>query len=328
MALKLAIALLAAISFNGGALAAPLPAPEPPFHLKGELRIAGSPDDAGLIARWEKGFRAVAPDVAVHETLHGPNSTMPALYTGVADIALLEREVLAPVEHMAFTWVYQYPEFTVTVAHAGTTTSRLGAAIAIFVNARNPIGGLTLAQLDGLYGAGDRPAASSVATWGELGAPASWSKSPVHVYGPDLDSAWALAVRHLVLHDKYKWAAAYREIPGSLGKVLDAVGADPNGIGYGPLAAANPHAKPIAIAPEAGKPFVALSDRTLADGSYPLGRPIAIVINRRPGDQIEPKTLAFLRYVLSRQGQADIAADGAYVPLDAADADRQLKRLD
>lgn len=325
--MKLAIALLAAtIALDGAAFAEPLQAPDAASHAKGELRIAGSPDDAGLIARWEKGFRAVVPAVTVHETLHGPDSTMPALYTGVADVALLEREVLAPVEHMAFTWVYQYPEFTVTVAHAGPTTSRLGAAIAIFVNARNPIDGLTMVQLDGLYGVGKRGAAPS--TWGDLGAPASWSTTPVHLYGPDLDSAWALAVRHLVLHDKYKWAAGYREISGSSSKVLDAVGEDPNGIAYGPLAAANPRVKPIAVAPEAGKPFVALSDRTLADGSYPLGRPIGIVINRRPGDPIEPKTLAFLRYVLSRQGQADIAADGAYVPLDAADADRQLKRLD
>ena len=42
----------------------------------------------------------------------------------------------------------------------------------------------------------------------------------------------------------------------------------------------------------------------------------------------DPKVREFLRYMLSRQGQADVAEEGDYLPLTAAVAREQLKKVD
>jgi len=44
--------------------------------------------------------------------------------------------------------------------------------------------------------------------------------------------------------------------------------------------------------------------------------------------KIEPAIKEFVRYVLSREGQEAVASDGAYIPLSAQSAQRQLQRLD
>ena len=53
-----------------------------------------------------------------------------------------------------------------------------------------------------------------------------------------------------------------------------------------------------------------------------------MVLNRQPGQAIEPKVKEFLRYVLSSNDQAAIARDGHYIPLSFESARAQLERLE
>ena len=50
-------------------------------------------------------------------------------------------------------------------------------------------------------------------------------------------------------------------------------------------------------------------------------------LDRVPGQPIDPKLKEFLRFVLSRQGQAAIAKDGKYLPLTKEAVEEQLKKL-
>ena len=43
--------------------------------------------------------------------------------------------------------------------------------------------------------------------------------------------------------------------------------------------------------------------------------------------QVDPKIREFLRYVLSRQGQQDVADEGGYLPLTPSVAREQLRKL-
>jgi phosphate transport system substrate-binding protein len=304
----------------------------PPFApavaASGEIRIWGSPVDGRLLQDWADGYGKYHPDARILASPHGPDSTLAGVYTGVADLAFMAREMRLPVEHMAFAWVHHYAAFSIEVANAGVRSDRLGANLAVFVHRDNPLTALTLAQLDGVLGAEHRRGAANIRRWGELGLNGRWKDLPVRVYGPAVGSIPALYIRRAVLEDSYKWNAAYREVGEDGREAVAAVAVDPAGIAYAPLRAANDRVKPLALAEQDGGAFVDLTDATVAARTYPLIRVITMVLNREPGKPVDAKVKEFLRYILSRDGQDAVARDGGYVPLSAASVRRQLERLD
>jgi phosphate transport system substrate-binding protein len=86
--------------------------------------------------------------------------------------------------------------------------------------------------------------------------------------------------------------------------------------------------KPIALAPREGGAYVLPARETFQDRTYPLVRSIHIFLNRAPGRPLEPRLREFLRFILSREGQDIVHRDGGYLPLTAALALEQLKKLD
>jgi len=86
--------------------------------------------------------------------------------------------------------------------------------------------------------------------------------------------------------------------------------------------------KPIALAPRQGGAYVLPARETFQDRTYPLVRSIHIFLNRAPGRPLEPRLREFLRFILSREGQDIVDRDGGYLPLTAAVALEQLKKLD
>jgi phosphate transport system substrate-binding protein len=300
----------------------------PALAVKGDIKIWGSPADGPLIASWEEGFRKFNPEARVIASLHGPDSTLAGVYTGAADLAFMTREMLKPVEHMAFTWVFHYPPFAITVANGGILTDRLSATLAIFVHKQNPIGKMTLAQLDAIFGAEHRRGEKNIRFWGELGLEGSWADRPIHVYGPPVTRVDALYFRDVVLKDSRKWNPDYWELPEASSDILDLVAKDPDGITYAPLKGANGSVKPLALSLDEKGPFAELKREAVASEAYPLTRPVTMVLNRAPGAQAEPRIKEFLRFILSQQGQEFVAKDGGYTPLNAATLRKQLQLLD
>lgn len=315
------------------ALACALPATSwcasyaPRQQVDGEIRIWGSPEDAGLVKRWAEGFHAHQPAARVTAALHGPESSVACLYTGVGDIAFVGRELRVPVENMAFRWVKLYPLTTIEVANAGFAARRLAGNIAVFVHRDNPIAGLTLEQLDGIFGAEHRRGSRNLRTWADVGLGGAWRDRPIDVKAPAVDSIAALFFRRSVLEGSFKWNASMAELPTEAAAVA-AVARDPNAIAFARMAEALPGVKAVALAPKAGAPFVALTRQSAIDRSYPLARAVIVAIDRKPGAPLAPKVQEFLRYVLSDEGQAAVARDGAYLPLDADEARRAQSRLE
>lgn len=307
-----------------GSAAAPYRAEQP---VQGEVRIWGSPEDAVLIRLWEEGFRKHHPGARVVASLHGPESTMAGIYTGVADIAFVGRELRLPVENMAFEWVKLRKPVTVEIANAGLAAQRAAGSVAVFVHADNPLAGLTLAQLDGIFGAEHKRAPANIRTWGELGLGGEWRDRSIRVLAPRVDSPPALFFRKAVLGDSFKWNEGIEEY-SSAATALEAVATEPSAIAYAPMAAARASVKAVPLAAVDGGAFVALDARTAADRSYPLARSVIVAFDRAQGKPLEPRVREFLRYVLSDDGQAAIARDGAYIPLQAKAAEKQLARLD
>jgi phosphate transport system substrate-binding protein len=314
----------AALAFAvAGAAAAPY---QPSQPVSGDIRIWGSPADRGLVTLWEEGFRKHHPEARVVASLYGPESALASIYTGVADIAFIGRELRQPTDNMAFQWVKLYRPTTVEIANAGLRAKRPAEALAVFVHPDNPIAGLTVAQLDAIFGSEHKRGPSNARTWGDVGLTGEWAARPIHALAPPVTTIPALFFRKVVLDDSFKWSEEMKEVADPA-QALAAVARDPAAIAYAPMAASGGAVQAVPLA-KSSAPFVKLTEQSAADRSYPLGRVVIVAIDRPLGKPLDPRVREFLRYVLSDEGQAAVARDGAYVPLQAATVQKQLKVLD
>jgi phosphate transport system substrate-binding protein len=119
---------------------------------------------------------------------------------------------------------------------------------------------------------------------------------------------------------------------GSIAHMLELLSKDKYGIAWTGI----PHVKafpqyglkPLALAPREGGPYYPPTLETVRNRTYPLTRSVFFQYARPPGQPLEPKAREFLRYILSRQGQEDVAQQGQYLPLTAAAVSAELKKLD
>jgi phosphate transport system substrate-binding protein len=310
-------------AFAFAAAAAPY---QPQQEVRGDIRIWGSPEDRGLVSLWAEGFRKHHPQVRIVAPLYGPESALAGIYTGVADIAFIGRELRLPTDNMAFQWVKLYRPTTVEVANAGFKVKRPAAGLGVFVHPDNPLAGLTVAQLDAIFGAEHKRGPANARTWGDVGLTGEWAARPIHVLAPPVTSIPALFFRKAVLDDSFKWNADMKEVADEA-QALDAVARDPAAIAYAPMAASSAAVRAVPLA-RASAPFVKLTGESAADRSYPLARVVIVAIDRAVGKPVDARVREFLRYVLSDEGQAAVARDGAYVVLQPATVQKQMKVLD
>lgn len=103
------------------------------------------------------------------------------------------------------------------------------------------------------------------------------------------------------------------------------------GDAYAAMSSRTAQVKPLALAESAEGPFVAPTRATVASRAYPLARSAYLYLapDTATGDRaaLDPKLREFVRYVLSRQGQADVAREGDHLPLTLALLLEQRRRL-
>jgi phosphate transport system substrate-binding protein len=317
---------VAALAFAAIAQCAIAAGYQPQQPVSGDIRIWGAPEDRALVAQWDAGFRKHNPQARVVAQLHGPESALAGIYTGVADIAFIGRELRLPTDNMAFQWVKLYRPTTVEVANAGLKAKRPAEALGVFVHPDNPIAGLTVAQLDAIFGAEHKRGPANARTWGDVGLAGEWAARPIHVLAPPVTTIPALFFRKLVLDDSFKWNPDMKEMPDDT-QALAAVARDSTAIAYAPMVATTGAVRAVPLA-KSGGAFVKLTEQSAADRSYPLSRVVIVAVDRAVGKPLDPRVREFLRYVLSDEGQAAIARDGAYVPLQPGAVQKQLKVLD
>lgn len=306
----------------------------------GAIRVSGNDEMSGLLRRWETGFRKLHPDARFEDRLKGTASGIYGLEMRTADLALMGR-AMNPFEYYGSyerSWVFPVQ---LEVATGGSRSP----AYAILVHRDNPIAKLTLQQLDGIFGAQrgggwnglswDESAArgsnADLRTWGQLGASGVWADKPIHVYGPPIEGPGAISFfQSRVLHGGDLWNEDLREYADPALMIAE-LESDPWGIAYAAVNATS-NVKALDLAETAAGPYVRLTRATVADRSYPLARPVYAVFEidneKSELSGIDPKLREFLRYVLGRQGQAEVAREGGYLPLTAAAIAEQTKKLD
>lgn len=292
----------------------------------GSLAIIGSDTLTTILPDLLAAYARHAPDVRFSADLRGSSTAMPALTAGTTIFAPMGRE-LWQNDLDGFRQVKGYAPVRLRIAYASHGPRPDGKTPpAIYVNAANPIAGLSLAQVRRIFAAG--APGGDIADWSALGV----KPGAVHAYGARDDGGFGSAMRASKL-DGLSFSARYQ--PLASGKaILDAVAADPQGIGYATwidAGAAPAGVRVLPLSARDGGPYV-LPQRGPRRGLWPISYFLNVYVDSRPGTPIDPRAKGLLRFLLSDEGQALIARHGdeddGYGPLDKADLAAERKRVE
>jgi phosphate transport system substrate-binding protein len=315
-----------------------LPAYQPRETVSGVVRVWGNPQMQELVRRWGAGFQQRHPQASVVANLQGSDVAFAGLYTKSADVALLGRDPTAS-EIQAFEWIYRYRPARVEIMTGSLGQPEKSAALLMFVHKDNPLSALSLAQVDAIFSHEHLRGSEPITTWGQLGLDGKWKHRRIRLYGYNAYSGTGRYFRHAVLDDSrnLNWdrLQEFGDGPERKGKridaarrIHDALAKDPYGMAVAILTPGAAASKPLALAAAPDGPFVDATAESLISRRYPLARSVIALVNRAPGKAIEPQVAEFLRYVLSREGQMEVAGDGGFLPLAADNASLQLKQLE
>ena len=194
------------------------------------------------------------------------------------------------------------------------------AALAIVVNARNPVPVLSPAQLRDIY-------SGKVTSWARVGGP---SNMPIGLYSAEIGfgSLEMFCITIMGNPDSQRCADAFPRLVAPRFNLLedmgDAVAGNPAGIAFTDLSLRR-SARVVPLATDCGAAVEPSLFRIKTD-EYPLGRRLYFYLP--PGREPSAATREFLEFTLSPAGQAAVAAAGfADLSPSMADASYATDRL-
>ena len=315
-----------------------LPPYRPARPVDGTIRSWGHGFLKTMMSYWETGFQKYQPKARFEDDLFSSAAAMAGLYSGRAGLGVLVREITAP-EKAAYEKFAGQKVFAIDVLTGSYGDPDKVMALGVFVRKENPITHLTLAQLDAIFGAEHRRGGKeNIRTWGQLGVAGEWEGRQIHPYSGPAFEAPGYYFSQTVLRGSVLWNPDLRQYDDvSLAdgrtldgyrRVIDAAGADPDSIALTGAGYRHPNMKLVALAADEGGPYVDATPRTVIDRTYPLSRPVRFYINNGPVLPPDPDVIEFLRYVVSREGQAAALKEGVFLPLSADVARRTMAVLD
>lgn len=293
---------LAAASAAESHLDPDLPAYEPVSGVAGSLSSVGSDTLNNLMTLWSEGFKKAYPNVTISIEGKGSSTAPPALMEGTSQFGPMSRPMKAE-EIDAFEKKFGYKPTQVQVAID---------ALAVFAHKDNPIKGLSLKQVDGIFSSTRKSGSEDITEWGQLGLDA-WKGRPISLYGRNSASGtYGFFQEHVLGKGDYK--ATVKEQPGS-SAVVQGVGGDQYALGYSGIGYKTSGVRALPLSSDGGDFYEATYDNALS-GDYPLARFLVVYVNKKPGEPLPKAALEFLTYVLSKEGQAIVEKDG-YFPMPA-----------
>lgn len=290
-----------------------LPPYEPVTGLSGEITSIGESTTTNLVARIAAEFRRMYPDVTLQVTASPISIGPAALLEGRADLVPMSRP-LTPEEVQSFTKKYGYPPIEVKVA---------ADALAIYVEKGNPVPGLTLGQLDGIFSRAQHRGGSSIEKWGQLGLAGEWTDRQITLYGYGPDDG-----AHQIFQQQVLDGGAFRlslRVEGGGSSIVQGVAADPGAIGFASVFFACKRVRVVPLAGADGR-FYVPTEENVYSHRYPLIRFLYIYVNKPPRQPLGGPAAEFLLFLLSREGQ-QIVADGGNISLDVATVEQGRRAL-
>jgi phosphate transport system substrate-binding protein len=230
--------------------------------------VAGSTSVQPYAEILAESYAVLHPNLKIDVQGGGSSSGITAAAAGTSDIGMSSRALKESEKENWFT----------EIARDG---------LAIVVNPRNPISGLTLEQVQKIYTA-------EITNWSELGG----NDSRIHLVAREEGSGTRGAFEELVMTDRFITPKAI--VQGSNGSVRQLISNDPNAIGFISLGLVNKNVKALELN------GIAASAENVANGSYSLFRPFIFISREEP----HGATAQFIEFVLSPQGKEILAREG------------------
>jgi len=297
----------------------------------GSIRSVGADTMAELTKRWVRDFNKLCPDVNITTASEGSMTGIPALLDGSADIAPMAREPLES-ETEAFRAKFGYEPLGIEVAGGAYRKPSSSPALVFFVNRDNPVDHLTLQQLDAvLSSTRKRGYPIDITTWGQLGAKGKWKDAPIHLYTVRQPNGIPHFLQLRVclggaLKPTFQELDIKQTVP-VMDRLAQVPADDRFALAYAALSNQKPGTKSLSLTERDHMPFYGPTFEAVLTREYPLARPIYIYINLIPGSAINPADKAFLLYILSREGQADVVDEGVMLPLREKQVNEQIHKL-
>ena len=307
-------ALLALIFFgtaNGVEVDAGIKNYQKESGVSGNLNSVGSDTLANLMTLWAESFRLFYPNVNIQIQAAGSSTAPPALTEATSNLGPMSRKMKSK-ELAAFEKKYGYKPTAVPVAID---------SLAIFVHKDNPIKGMSIKQADAIFSATRRcGGASDIKTWGDIGLSGSWKDRAIQVYGRNsVSGTYGYFKKKGLCKGDFK--DSVNEQPGSA-SVVQGVTKSLNGVGYSGIGYRTSGVRAIALSKK-DSGFVEPTSDNAINGTYPLSRFLYVYVNKQPNNPLPPLERAFMKMVLSKEGQEVVIKDG-YIPVPAKVASKYM----
>lgn len=257
----------------------------------------GSDTMINVAQAWAEEYARVAPQVSVEVAGGGSGVGIAALIDGTVQIANSSRPM-------------KDAERKATRASRGVDPVQHITgydALVVYVHASNPLGSMSLGQLEELFAEGGR-----ITRWSDLGVRhVSCPRDTIIRISRQSSSGTYDFFREVALATR-DFKLGTLELNGSK-EVVELVAHTPCAIGYSGMGYATRGVKMLSLS-QAGGPPVAPTPAATLDESYPIARPLYMYTAGAP----EGETKRYLDWIHSPAGQRLVAAVG-YVPLRAAD---------
>lgn len=294
----------------------------------GSIMIVGDDSTEAMMTKLNALFVKTHPGFTFTLVLKGSSTGIGGLTAGISAMAPMGRAGW-PSDLAAFKEAYGYLPTDIRIGYDAYTHEKHKSPPALYVNAKNPLAGLTVAQAARIFTTGG--STGDITRWSQLGMKGEWGKREIHLYGPRDDGSLATTLRETMM-GKLPFSSRYETLD-HLDDIIKAVAHDPYGIGLVGFFDANaiPEVKLVPLAVAEGQPFAAPSYENVKAGRYPFASYLRMYVNRRPGTPLDPFLKEYLRMVLSREGEAIIEAekgnDQGFVPLEPAAVAAELAKL-
>jgi phosphate transport system substrate-binding protein len=290
-----------------------IPAYTPVSGVSGNVNSIGSDTLNNLMTLWAEGFKKVYPNVNIQIEGKGSSTAPPALIEGTAQLGPMSRPMKgSEIDEFEKKFGYKPTEVPVGVD-----------ALAVFVNKDNPLKGLTMAQVDGIFSSSRKSGSEDITAWGQLGLTGDWAAKPISLFGRNSASGTYGFFKDEALQ-KGDFKPTVKEQPGS-SAVVQGIATDLGAIGYSGIGYRTSDVHTLALGEEEDE-LVEPTYENCVGGEYPLARFLLVYVNKKPGTPLDPLTLEFLRFVLSKEGQEVVVKDG-YYPLPKEAVDETLEAL-
>lgn len=281
--------------------------------ISGNLSSVGSDTLANLMTLWAEEFNRAYPNVNIQIQAAGSSTAPPALTEGTSNLGPMSRE-MKDDELEAFEDKYGYKPTAIPVAID---------ALAVLVNKDNPVKGLTMEQVDGIFSSTYKCGGSNIETWGDAGV-AAWGSKSIQLYGRNsVSGTYGYFKEHALCKGDFK--NNVNEQPGSA-SVVQSVTSSANGIGYSGMGYTTSGVKMVPLAKKGSKTFVDATPENAIAGTYPLTRYLYVYVNKKPNQPLAPLDNEFIKMVLSKTGQQVVIKDG-YIPLPAKVVEKVIATL-